>query len=363
MKPIVYKSRPKLIGKITYIDAYSSALEELFFLEHPNLKKNMPEMKEGLKQFLLQKKVQGSWIYYPLQKKLVHTVEEKLYFKLRTARNRNIISETEQQYFRNTKIGIAGLSVGSAILEALVISGGPKYLKIADFDNLEITNLNRIRASLLDIGQNKTAIAARRCWELDPFAQIQIFDTGLNTKNLKQFLLKPKLNIFIDEMDSLDLKIQTRLICKKNKLPVLMATDNGDSVILDVERFDIEPKRQIFHGLLSEVNIKNLKNLSFKQWLTLATKIVGPQHLTNRMRDSILLIGKTLPAVPQLGSSASMAGAAISFCVRKIANRQNLPSGRYIISLEEKLDVKFSSAQAKKQRKQNIKKFVKNLLV
>jgi len=108
--------------------------------------------------------------------------------------------------------------VGSSILQALVRAGGAKNLKIADHDNLETTNLNRIQASLLGLGKNKTEIAAQSVFELDPFANLSIFPKGLNGANLKKFLLtKPKLDVFIDSMDSFPMKIRARQLCKKFK--------------------------------------------------------------------------------------------------------------------------------------------------
>jgi len=60
------------------------------------------------------------------------------------------------------------------------------------------------------------------------------------------------------------------------------------------------------------------------------------------MQDSLLEIGRLIAAVPQLGSTASIAGSAIAFAARRIANNQEMPSGRYIFSLEEKLIPNYS---------------------
>ena len=365
MKPQIFRREPKLKTKNRSVDAYSCSVKELFFLENPKLKKGEPGVAEKLKRFLLAKKITPLWIYYPDKQTVVKSVDEKTYFKLRTGRNKNLITEKEQLSFRNMCVGIAGLSVGSNILSALSVSGGAKSLKIADFDTLEVTNLNRIRGALTDIGTNKTEIAARQVWEVDPFAEIELYKNGLNEKNLQKFLAgKPKLDVFIDEMDSLQLKILARQLCKKYKIPVLMATDNGDSVVLDIERFDLEPKREIFHGLLGGAAEKPLSGLNYRQWLALATKIVGPEYLTPAMQSSLLQIGKTLAAVPQLGAVASVAGAAMVLALRRMAGGQKMPSGRYVISLEEKLlpgyFAKNSIADRKKQTDNFKKQFLKN---
>lgn len=249
---------------------------------------------------------------------------EQKYFLERTARNREVITEKEQQKYRAGRIGIAGLSVGSAILMAIVQSGGPKNIKIADFDVVEASNLNRMRGTLADVGKNKTDVAAQHVLELDPFAKLTLFDKGLDKKNLEKFLLKPRLDVFIDEMDDIDLKIAAREICKKNKIPVVMATDNGDGAIVDVERFDEESKRPLFHGRLEGVNMKD-------DWLAIANKIIGEEFLTQRMKMSL----KNGPPVPQLGTGAGIAGSCVAYVVRMILIGQPMASGKYIISPEK----------------------------
>lgn len=358
-KPVIITNKAELPTGVRIVENLNDSLEELFFIEHPQFKKRTPENAAQIDGFIQEHITHECWVHYPWKSLVVHTVSEEIYFQLRTARNRNIITTDEQKEYRDMKVGIAGLSVGSAILHAFVMSGGPRSIKIADFDVLEVTNLNRLRADLTDIGENKTAIAARKVWELDPFADLVLFDKGVSRENLNDFILTgPRLDIFIDEMDSIDLKIIARLICREHKIPVLMATDNGDGIILDVERFDLEPEREIFHGLIPDMNPEELKTLDFKQWFRLATKIVGPEYLTEAMQDSLAGLGKVIPSVPQLGTSASIAGSAMSFAVRKMAARMPMPSGRYTIGLEEKLVPGYDDAGEVARRKKKTDEFI-----
>src|SRR3972149_11320967 len=160
-KPRIINSKEDIPATKKIIDAFTSGVGELFFVENPRLKKNMPEALGALGEFLKNHGISDVWIYYPWLDTAVRCLPEDLYFKLRTARNRNIITDEEQKNYRNAKVGVVGLSVGSAIVSALVMSGGPKVLKIADFDEVEISNLNRIKAKLTDVGVNKTTVLAR----------------------------------------------------------------------------------------------------------------------------------------------------------------------------------------------------------
>lgn len=318
-KLAIYKKTDQLPRGTKIIDGITGAKMEL----------------KKLATFLKIPPLKPVYAYYPWVKIAIRIPQEKVYFELRTARNKNIITRDEQMMYRNTAVGVAGMSVGSNVISALVFSGGPKFIKIADYDKIEFTNLNRLRAPLYAIFENKANVAARMIWELDPFAQIEIWNKGLDKNTLHSFIAgRKKLDIFIDEIDNLELKFLARLICRAMRIPVVMVTDNGDNVIIDIERFDKEPRRKILHGLVRESDYKNFNNLSDEQWLKIALKIVDVKNLTPRMQSSIQQIGKTLSAVPQLGTTASVAGAAAAYVARRIATNQKMPSGRYFIGLD-----------------------------
>ncbi len=344
VKPVIYKSRDEAPNDAEILDTVPSSLKELFFIRNPKFKKTMPEAQEPLQKFLEENKnLETVWIYYPWLNKIIHIVPEEIYFELRTARNHNIITKEEQKNYREARIGITGLSIGSNIISTLTFTGGPKSMRIADFDDIEISNLNRMRAGLPDVSKNKTLSLAKQIWEVDPFAELELWDKGVNKENLEEFIIGKKnngkkLDIFIEEMDSLELKILSRFICRERKIPVLMATDNGDNIILDIERYDAEMNLPILHGLIGDIKPEDFKTMNYEEWLKLATKIVGYDNLTERMKESLKEIGKTLAGVPQLGSTASIGASAISLCIRKIANKENLSSGRYFVSLDNALN-------------------------
>lgn len=335
-RPIILKSKKGIPSGTKCIDALESCQEELFKVRNPRFAKQpfkkLPEWKIFLKS------IEGSdrWVYWPSEKIAARILDEKKYFELRTARNRNLITGKEQAAYRDTTVGIAGLSVGSSILSALVLSGGPKTIKIADFDVLEATNLNRIRGGIADLGSEKIEMAARDVWRLDPFANLKLYPKGLTEEKLEAFMLgSPRLDIFIDEMDNLALKVLARFVAKRERMPVVMATDNGDGILLDVERFDLEPKRPIFHGLVGKLTVAETRVAKGPQWFEIVEKIIGGPWMPARHKASLKEIGKTLAGVPQLGTDAATAGAAVSFVVRKIANDEHMPSGRYVFDMNK----------------------------
>jgi hypothetical protein len=338
IRPIIYRLRSALPKRTKIKDIASILQEELFIIRNPSLRKQPFKHLPAWKSFCRAMAKHVVFAYYPSEGFALEMLAEPLYFEVRTARNRNLITGKEQAAYRRLTVGIAGLSVGSSILSALAITGGPRRIKIADFDTLDPSNLNRIRASLADVGERKIEVAARDIWGLDPFADLKLFSNGLDERSLLRFIIgKPTLDIFIDEMDSLPLKVAGRLLAKKHRIPVLMATDNGDGVMLDVERFDKEPRRPIFHGLLGKITVLDAKRATGPAWFALVKKIIGESYMPKRHKDSLKEVGRTLAGVPQLGTDAWLGGAAVALAVRKIAADLPLKSGKYIVNLDGSL--------------------------
>src|SRR3989344_3552632 len=144
----VFKNKP---GAVLF-DIYSDQLKELFEIENPHL---TDEDKFTQKFFEFKKekvkKSSGDWIYYDWSNTLLHTLTEKENDLLRTNRNKNVITAQEQKKLADFTIAIAGLSVGGNIATTLLYNGFSKSIKIADFDILATTNLNRVRGKLADI--------------------------------------------------------------------------------------------------------------------------------------------------------------------------------------------------------------------
>ncbi len=330
---------------IQVVDSYKDQLKELFAVKNPSHK---PEenFKYGDKD--------GNWVYYPWLNALVHCLPENDFFMVRTARNKLLITQKEQEMFYNCKVGIAGLSIGSSVAICLVLQGGVKNIRLADFDTLALSNTNRVKAGIQNLGLPKVEICARQIYEINPYANVEVFKEGITEKNIEKFT--KGLNILVDEVDDLYTKFELRQQAKKLKIPVVMGADNADMAVVDVERYDKNKDLHFFHGRL-KVDKNQLKSLSkFEVGRTIA-QLIGLENHTPRMLDSLGQLGKTIISWPQLGGTAQLNGAAIAYCVRKIATKQPVIVNRSIISFDELLDPSYLTAENRKKRKQTIKKF------
>ncbi|MDH5493544.1 MAG: Rv1355c family protein, partial [Myxococcales bacterium] len=266
--------------------------------------------------------------------RLVHVLPELEYRELRTSRNRNKITFEEQEILRRLRIGIVGLSIGQAAAITLTLEEVGGLLALADFDVLEVSNMNRLRAGVHGIGVNKAVLAAREIYEINPYANVEVWSQGIDRENIDAFLHAggQKLDLLYEECDDLQMKLLVREHAREARIPVLMET--SDRGLIDVERFDLEPDRPIFHGLTGGVRAEALGAMSTSEKVPLVMQIIGRLGMSDRMAASMVDIETTLKSWPQLASEVAL-GAGINVDVaRRIALGQFSSSGRFYVDLE-----------------------------
>src|SRR5882757_5616992 len=274
------------------------------------------------------------WVYYPWRRTVVSVVGPRAFRLLRLDRNRSLITAPKLERLGRLRIGVVGLSVGHAIAYTLAAQGLCGELRLTDFDDLELSNLNRVPATVFDLGVNKGVVCAMRIAELDPYLPVTVMRAGITAETVDDFL--DGLDIVIEECDSLDAKVLVREVARARRLPVLMAT--SDRGLLDVERFDIEPSRPIMHGLLGDVDSARLANLSNKDKLPHALRMTDATQVSSRMAASLVEVGNTLSTWPQLSSEVALNAAVVAEAVRRIGLGEKLPSGRVRVDTAAALD-------------------------
>jgi molybdopterin/thiamine biosynthesis adenylyltransferase len=274
------------------------------------------------------------WAYYPWRRTVVAVLGPQGFRAVRLDRNRNVITAEEQTRLGALHIGVAGLSAGHVIAHTLAAQGLCGELRLADFDHLELSNLNRVPATVFDIGLNKAEVAARRIAELDPYLPVEVIDTGLTLDTVDEFL--DGLNIVVEECDSLDMKAIVRERARARGIPVLMAT--SDRGLIDVERFDLEPRRPILHGLLGDVDPASLARMTSGQKVPYMLRLLDAQQLSPRGAASLLEIDRTLSTWPQVSGDVAAGAPAIAEAVRRIGLGERLQSGRARLDISGVLD-------------------------
>ncbi len=317
----------------------AARLEELMVDPALNVLDRWGEQLEGLRKvrssIVTDPEEEGPrWVHYPWRRTLVRLLGPVAFRELRLDRNRNKITREEQARLTQLRIGVVGLSVGHSIAHALALEGICGELRLADFDTIELSNLNRIPATVLDLGLNKGTVVSRRIAELDPYLRLDVVPEGLTVGNIEPFI--HALDVVVDECDSLDLKLLVREAARRSRIPVLMET--SDRGLLDVERFDLEPDRPLFHGLLGDVQPTDLVGLSTHDKVPYVLRILEPEQLSSRMAASMIEVDETLTTWPQLGGDVTLGAATIAAAIRRLGRGEDLASGRVRIDLEANLD-------------------------
>ncbi|MBS2535761.1 ThiF family adenylyltransferase [Catenulispora sp. NF23] len=277
----------------------------------------------------------GTWAWYPWSGRLVHVLPREEFRLVRTDRNRGKIDRPDQRRLLDKRVGIIGLSVGNSAALTLAQEGVAGAFKLADFDTLSVSNLNRLRAGLHQIGVNKAVLAARQMFEIDPYLDIEIFPGGLTEDTVKEFFLggHGPIDLLVEECDTPWVKLAAREAARDLGVPVVM--DANDRGLLDVERFDREPHRPLLHGLLGPMTAEDCLDLTFAERLDLILAMVGPDQVSPALAASIPKIGRTLSSWPQLASGVALGGALVTEAARRILLGGPCASGRFYVDLEE----------------------------
>jgi hypothetical protein len=339
-------SNPSLI----IYDTILSQLAELIKLNNPHKKLTVKESAELVALHLnTDADKYGVWVYFPWSNKLVHTLDELEFAQVRTSRNIYKITPEEITILKQKKIGIIGLSVGQSIALTLAMERTCGELRLADFDEIELSNMNRIKVNVQDLGLNKAIVAARQIAELDPFINVICFTDGINLDTIDEFFTgNGQLDILVEECDGIDIKILARIKAKALGIPVVM--DTNDKGMLDIERFDLEPERPIFHGKVAELEAlnadeltKTLNNLTIPEKIGYLAKIIGYENLSEAMLKSVSEMNKTIVGWPQLASAVTLGGAMITDISRRILLKQFSNSGRYFVDFDNLFKDEFNT--------------------
>lgn len=329
--------------EIHIIDQIEAQLVELIRLDHPSKKLTESEQRTFIDNHIGATSLYdyGVWVYYQWLNQLIHILDEEEFIRIRTSRNIYKITPEEINLLRKKKVGVIGLSVGQSIAITMAMERICGELRLADFDTIELSNMNRLRVGVQHLGLSKTIVAARQIAELDPFIKVICYTNGVDGENIDSFFLdEGKLDILVEECDGIDMKIISRIKAKQYQIPVIM--DTNDKGMLDVERFDLDPERPIFHGRLKRVDGLSvieleqlLSQLTVQEKVEYLVDIIGFENVSDAMKLSLQYMNKTIVGWPQLASAVTLGGAMVTDITRKIFLGKFESSGRYFVDFDE----------------------------
>lgn len=257
----------------------------------------------------------GVWVHLPWASRIVHLLGPDEYHEVVTNRNRDKITLEEQARLRTKRIGVIGLSVGGEAAVTLAQEHLCGEMVLADFDPLDLSNLNRLGAGIDELGANKARVVARRIGRIDPYLDLTLYEDGVTGGNLDDVL--SGLDLLLEECDDLPMKYRIRREARRRNIDVVYAGDERG--FLSVEPYGQRPDLAPFHGRVGEPPPPRggfPTELSF--FRALSEWLGGWEAISERSRRSLRQVGETLCGYPQLASEARFAAGQVGHVARRL---------------------------------------------
>lgn len=144
------------------------------------------------------------------------------------SRNLGWISAAEQNALRRKRVAVAGMG-GVGGVHLLTMSRlGIGGFNIADFDVFDIANMNRqAGAAMSSLGQPKAETLRRQALDINPELDVRVFDSGVTTENLDEFL--DQVDLYVDGLDffAFEARRATFAACRRRGIPAVTAAPLG----------------------------------------------------------------------------------------------------------------------------------------
>jgi len=246
-----------------------------------------------------------------------------------TLRNRGLIADADQRALAAARILVAGCgSTGGATVEPLVRAGA-MHLTLVEPGHYELHNLNRQRATLAAIGQNKAAWLASQARAINPYLELDVHEAGITPDDARAFADRADLvidAIDVTSMDGLRAKCALHEAASAARRPVVSAYDLAYRQYVRV--YDYRREMAPFSGKIDAV----LRARTPTDALALLVPFqVIPYELLQEIER---LQNEPGASISQLGCAADLFGALIvPLAIELLANRRTKRS--YVLDLKD----------------------------
>ncbi|MGE5041412.1 MAG: ThiF family adenylyltransferase [Candidatus Levyibacteriota bacterium] len=213
----------------------------------------------------------GNFLYDPLGQQLLALAPEKIH-RLSLATSNSLYKDPQGrslaqiwEVFDKARVSIAGMSVGSNVMEGIVRNIGPKQLTVADLDVTDPGNIKRMnradirflaephamRSQMMDPFDQprpkKVDMEASAIMRVDPYMKLRVIREGVSRANIEDFLHDSDL--VVEVIDDIDYKIMIREEARKRGIAVFMPSDVDGRVFGDYYGYHEDRSLPLVHGL------------------------------------------------------------------------------------------------------------------
>lgn len=293
----------------------------------------------------------GAYAYYANRNHLVRFADPYWHRVVVTASTSMLYSHADdnlrweqvREKLSSTVVAVAGCSVGSNVIHAVAMDLRPTHMKIADKSMYKLENVNRVRVSYWDMVhpkarqshpydlalKNKAQAVADQLYSIDPYMEIALYDEGISEENIAAFFdgseSEPPIDILVEEVDDPRIKVLLREEARLRRIPVVMVTDAGSAVQLDVMRYDLDPSIGLAHGITDEALREAVEAVytdpgNRERFFTFVDRLIGTWYRQDEL-DRIISGKSEVPTstiIPQMGSTAAMGGGIAAEAIARI---------------------------------------------
>ena len=187
------------------------------------------------------------------------------------SREELLIGKDNLEILKNSKVAIFGIGgVGSFVVEGLVRAGIGNFILVDD-DKICLTNLNRqLIATRETVGKYKVEVAKQRILQINPNANVEIFQEFFMPDSSKE-ILDESVDYIVDAVDTVTAKIELVVRANKLNIPIISSMGTGNKLdptkfeVTDIYKTQICPLAKVMRKELRLRNIKKLKVVYSKE--------------------------------------------------------------------------------------------------
>ncbi|RNC29136.1 MAG: tRNA threonylcarbamoyladenosine dehydratase [Candidatus Dichloromethanomonas elyunquensis] len=206
------------------------------------------------------------------------------------SRTELLIGEEGLRKLNCSKVSIFGLGgVGSYTAEALARAGIGK-LKLIDFDEICLTNINRqLHALRSTVGQAKVDVMKERLLDINPQLEIEVFKTFYTSEEAELFLSNHP-DYVVDAIDTVKSKVSLAKECVDRKISFISCMGAGNRLealsfrVADISKTTGCPLAKAVRKLLKQEGITHGFKVVFSPELPLKPFIGEMNSATKKRR-------------------------------------------------------------------------------
>lgn len=204
-----------------------------------------------------------------------------------TTRTSFLVGDDGIEKLKSSNVIVFGVGgVGSFTVEALA-RAGVGNLTIVDFDDVDITNINRqIPALHSTVGKYKVDVMEDRILDINPNINIKKI-RSLYNKDTSDEILTERYDYVVDAIDMVSSKIHLIETCEKKGLKIISSMGMGNKldptkiVVTDIHKTSTCPLAKVMRKELRDRDIKKLKVVySTEQPIELKKKVMNGRKVT-----------------------------------------------------------------------------------